>query len=93
LEFEWEEEKDAENLRQHGVSFPQAALAFRDPLSDESFDDRRDYGEDRFIHIGSSEGQVLKVAYTEREGDRIRIISARRATKDEQEYYYSQNPF
>jgi uncharacterized protein len=93
LEFEWDEAKAAENLRKHGVSFAQSALAFRDLLAVEFFDDRRDYGEDRFIHIGSSEGQVLTVAYAERGGDRIRIISARRATKDEQEYYYSQNPF
>jgi uncharacterized protein len=85
--------KAAENLRDHGVSFAQAALAFRDLLAVEIFDDREDYGEDRFIHIGLSEGQVLTVAYTERAGDRIRIISARRATKDEQAYYHSQNPF
>jgi uncharacterized DUF497 family protein len=90
-EFEWDEEKAAENLRKHGVSFPQAALAFRDPLAVDLFDDREDYEEDRFLHIGSYAGQVLTVAYTERGGDRIRIISARRATKDEQEYYQSQN--
>jgi uncharacterized DUF497 family protein len=41
---------------------------FGDPLVVEVFDDRLNYGEDRFIHIGSSEGQVLTVAYTGREG-------------------------
>ena len=88
-----DEAKAVENLRKHGISFPQAALAFRDLLAVELFDDRRNSGEDRFIHIGSSERQLLTVAYAERGGDRIRIISARRATKDEQEYYHSQKPF
>ena len=93
LEFEWDEKKAAGNLRKHGVSFPEAALAFLDPMAIELFDDRENYGEERFIHIGASEGQILTVAYAEREGDRIRIISARRATKNEQEYYRSQNSF
>jgi uncharacterized protein len=90
VEFEWDVEKAAENLRKHGVSFPQAVLSFRDLLALEFLDDRRNYGEARFVRIASSDEQVLTVVYTEREGDRIRIISARRATKDEQEYYYSQ---
>lgn len=90
LEFEWDVEKAVENLRKHGTSFPQAVLSFRDPLAVEFLDDRRDYGEDRFVHVAVSDGQVLTIVYTEREGDCIRIISARRATKDEQEYYYSQ---
>ena len=92
LEFEWDEEKAAENLRRHRVSFPQAALAFYDLIAVELFDDRRNYGEDRFIHIGMTEGQILTVVYTEREDTRIRIISARKASKDEQAYYYRQSP-
>jgi hypothetical protein len=92
LEFEWDQEKAAENLRRHGVSFPQAALAFYDLIAVELFDDRRNYGEDRFIHIGMTEGQILTVVYTEREDNRIRIISARKASKDEQAYYYRQSP-
>jgi uncharacterized DUF497 family protein len=89
-EFEWDDEKAAKNLEKHGISFAQAIPAFHDPLAIDVFDDREDYGEDRFILIGMCEGQVLTVAYTER-GDRTRIISARRATKDEQAYYHSQN--
>jgi uncharacterized protein len=53
-------------------------------------DDRNDYGEDRFTRIGMVEGTLLFVSYTERD-DRIRIISARRATKHEQNDYYRQN--
>jgi putative transcriptional regulator len=64
VEFEWDEEKAVENLRKHGLGFPQATLAFRDPFAADLVDDREDYGEDRFIHIGSSAGQVLALAYT-----------------------------
>jgi len=54
-------------------------------------DDRQDYGEDRYVIIGMAEGQVLLfVAYTERD-ERLRIISARRATGDEQEHYFKHN--
>ena len=57
----------------------------------ERLDDREDYGEERFVMIGMAEGNVvLIVAYTER-GERIRIISARRAAQYEQEDYFQQN--
>ena len=62
-----------------------------DDFAVELLDDREAYGEERFVIIGMAEGQVLLfVAYTEREG-RIRIISARRATKYEQDHYFRQN--
>jgi len=64
---------------------------FNDPFAIERLDDREDYGEDRFVMIGMAEGNVLLyVAYTERE-ERIRIISARRATHNEQEDYFRHN--
>ena len=50
-------------------------------------DERRDYGENRFIAIGILRNQVVVVAYTER-GENIRIISARKATKNEKNYYF-----
>ena len=92
MEFEWDQNKAARNLRRHGVSFVQATLAFCDPLAIEWLDDRAEYGEDRIVLVGISAGQLLTIVYAER-ADRIRMISARRATKDEQEYYYSQNAF
>jgi len=53
------------------------------PFALEFLDDRQDYGEDRYVIIGMAEGQVLSfIAYTERD-ERVRIISARRATGDE----------
>ena len=91
LEFEWYKPKAAANLRDHGVNFELAKSVFRDPFAIERLDDREDYGEERFVIVGMAEGPVvLYVAYTEREG-RIRIISARRATQNEQDDYFTQN--
>ena len=91
MEFEWNEAKARANLRAHGVTFELARTIFRDPFAIELLDDRRDYGEPRFIIIGMAEGRVpLFVAYTERD-EKIRIISARRATQYEQDDYFRQN--
>jgi len=90
LEFEWHEAKAAANLRDHGVSFELAKTVFRDPFAIERVDDREDCGEERFVIVGMVEGSVvLYVAYTER-ATRIRIISARRATQNEQDDYFRQ---
>ena len=91
MEFEWHDAKAEANLQAHGVSFDLAKTVFKDPFAVERLDDREDYGEERFVLIGSAEGNVvLFVAYTEREG-RIRIISARRATQNEQDDYFRQS--
>ena len=90
MEFEWDDAKAAANLRDHGVSFAQAAAACRDPFAVEWIDDRKDYGEERINLLGMCEGVILHVTYTER-GERIRIISARRAERHEQDDYYRQN--
>jgi len=90
LDFEWDDDKAAANVRKHGVSFEQAALAFRDLFAVEWLDIRESYGEERIILVGTSQGQILAVVYTERE-ERIRIISARRATKHEKDTYFHQN--
>jgi uncharacterized DUF497 family protein len=91
LEFGWHDAKAEANLQAHGVSFDLAKTVFKDPFAVERLDDREDYGEERFVIIGMAEGHVvLFVAYTERE-ERIRIISARRATQHEQDDYFRQN--
>jgi uncharacterized DUF497 family protein len=91
VEFEWHDAKAEANMQAHGVSFDLAKTVFKDPLAVERLDDREDYGEERFVIIGMAEGRVvLFVAYTERE-ERIRIISARRATQNEQDDYFRQN--
>jgi uncharacterized DUF497 family protein len=89
--FEWDNNKAASNIRDHaGVTFEQAATAFSDPFAVEWLDKRQDYGEERSVLLGMTGGQLLYVAYTER-GDNIRIISARRATRHEQDIYFRQN--
>ncbi|NOT55600.1 MAG: BrnT family toxin [Deltaproteobacteria bacterium] len=91
LIFEWDDDKAARNIRDHdGVTFEQAAVAFRDPFAVEWIDDREDYGEERSIVLGMIGGQLLTVVYTER-GEHIRIISARRATRHEYHHYFRQN--
>ena len=91
LEFEWDPVKAELNLREHGVSFDEATTIFRDTLSITISDpDHSDY-EDRFIDIGMSHRmQLLVVSYTERK-DKIRIISARRATRAERKNYEETN--
>jgi uncharacterized DUF497 family protein len=78
LEFEWHAAKAEANLQVHGVSFESAKAVFKDPFAIERLDDRKDYGEERFIITGMAEGHV-------------RIISARRATQREQDDYIKQN--
>jgi uncharacterized DUF497 family protein len=90
LKFEWNKSKAKDNYVKHGVSFELAEKVFKDPFAMEFPDDRQDYGEERFVILGMVDGQVLYVAYTERK-EAIRIISARRATKDEEEAYFEQN--
>ena len=91
MEFEWHDAKAEANLQAHGVSFDLAKTVFKDPFAIERLDDREEHGEERFVIIGAAEGRVLLfVAYTDRE-ERIRIISARRATQNEQDDYFQQN--
>ncbi len=91
LEFEWDEAKAEMNRRTHGVSFELATTVFRDPFAMERIDDRADYGEERFIIVGMAEPKILLfVAYAERD-EKIRLISARRVTRHEEEDYFNQN--
>ena len=88
--FEWNPTKAARNLIDHKVSFEQAAIACSDPFAVEWIDEREDYDEERSALLGICGREILYVAYTERGGN-IRIISARRAEKYEQDGYYRQN--
>lgn len=90
LRFEWDPRKAEWNLKMHGVSFREATSVFRDPLSITISDPDHSDSEARFVDLGvSHRGRVLVVSYTER-GDNIRIISARRATRQEQRQYESE---
>ncbi len=87
LVFEWDPVKAEANFRKHGVAFEEAATVFGDPLSVTIADPLHSAGEHRFIIVGRSRpGRILVVAHVER-GDRIRLISARRATKPERKQY------
>lgn len=89
-EFEWDDDKASANFAKHGVSFETAAQAFRDTHALEFEDDRENYGEERRILLGMTDGTVLTVVFVERGEELIRIISARRATKNEQDRYFRQ---
>lgn len=85
--FEWDAEKDAANLRKHGVTFREAASAFGDPLAITIPDIRHSEEENRYALLANSErGRLLAVMHTER-GESIRIISARPATPRERRAY------
>jgi len=88
--FEWLREKAHANWRDHGVTFDQAAKAVSDHFAIEAIDDREDHGEERMNLIGMCEGVILHVTYTVR-GERVRIISARRAERHEQNNYFRAN--
>jgi len=85
--FEWDPGKAAANHRKHGVSFDEAATAFADPFGIVVDDPRHSADETRVVLLGHSESsRVLAVMFTER-GDRIRLISARKATRREHRHY------
>ncbi len=88
LRFSWDERKAARNLRDHGVSFPEAATAFGDPLSLTVPDPDHSESEERFLLLGQSQrNRLLVVVHAERAADEIRIISARLAARHERRQY------
>ena len=89
-EFERDAAKAAANRRKHGVGFEFATAAFRDMFAIEWLDDREHHGEARMVLLGMAEGTLLVVVHVER-GDRVRLISARRATRNEQDLYFREN--
>ena len=87
LEFEWDDKKAIGNRSKHGVSFEEATTVFGDPLAAIFDDEAHSSDEPREIIVGHSNlERLLLVSFTERPG-RIRIISARRATKRERKDY------
>lgn len=89
--FEWHKKKAEQNLQKHGISFDEAKTVFSDELFITVVDEEHSDDEERFITIGfSNVGKLLMVAHTDRKG-RIRIISARKATKNEEDFYSKTN--
>ena len=88
LKFVWDAEKAEINYKKHNVLFKVAARVFLDNNRIDNYDEFHSDDEERIKTIGRVQ-KILTVIYTERE-DRTRIISARRATKDEEDEYYEQ---
>lgn len=87
MAFEWDPSKATQNVLKHQVTFEEAATIFDDPLYIMLLDEEHTVAEDRYLSIGMSHlGRVLLVAHADRD-DHIRIISARKATKNEQRFY------
>jgi uncharacterized DUF497 family protein len=85
--YEWDLAKAAANVRKHRISFEEAASVFLDAAALTFWDPDHSEDEDREITIGrSARSRILFVAHAAREG-RIRIISARRATRQERRQY------
>jgi uncharacterized DUF497 family protein len=86
MRFLWDPPKRKQNLKDHGLDFMDAARVFQGPTYTFE-DDRFHYEERRFVTLGLLNGLPVSVVHTET-GDRIRVISFRKATKREQEIFF-----
>jgi uncharacterized DUF497 family protein len=88
LNFEWDANKNASNIKKHSVSFDEAKTVFTDEYARLISDPDHSENEDRFILLGASiDSKLLVVCHCVREGESIRIISARKADKQERKVY------
>ena len=89
IQFEWNPEKASSNAQKHGVSFEEAKSVFYDEFAIQFFDEAHSSDEERFLFLGmSAQAKLLLVCHCERDsGNTIRIISARKATKQEARFY------
>ncbi len=89
IDFEWDDKKSKTNIKKHGISFEEATTVFYDEQAIEFYDDEHSEWEDRFLMLGlSNRLNLLIVCHCYRESNnKIRIISARKATKNESKYY------
>ena len=88
MAFEWDPAKNLANIHKHGVSFETAKRIFEGPIMTR-FDNRREYEEERYISVGEVARAHIAVAHTDRDG-RIRLISARPASRRERQDYHEQ---
>lgn len=88
MKFEWDEAKRRTNVAKHGIDFADLEPLF-DGLTVTMLDNRFDYGEARFVTFGILNGIVLMVVHTETDTV-IRLISARKAAKNEEKYYFEE---
>ena len=84
--FDWDKKKRKTNIKKHRIDFSELRKVFEKPMLTR-VDNRKDYGEIRWISLGDLDGEIVVLIYTEKENN-IRLISARRATKNEESIYY-----
>ena len=90
VKFEWDKAKELKNIEKHGISFDEASSVFYDDFAVQFYDvEHSELEEDRFLILGiSNSSRLLMVCHCEKEsGEILRIISARKATKNEQKFY------
>lgn len=93
LDFDWDDDKAASNLKKHKISFEEAKTVFADSFSITLGDPTHSVDEHRFVDIGASaNGEILVVSYIER-GQKIRLIGCRKATKAERKIYEERERF
>ena len=96
MKFEWDRAKERANIRKHGVTFEEASYVFADPFGLNRYDDEHSDEEERWVLLGRSLRQTLLVVvhtYRDKNGQEYaRIISARKATKREEETYKARSP-
>jgi len=88
MRFEWDEKKRLSNIKKHGIDFVDIPAMFDGDIVT-VIDDRFDYGETRYQTLGLLKSRVIMVVHTESETV-IRIISARKANKDEEKIYFTE---
>lgn len=86
MNFEWDEDKNRENIRKHGLSFDETWKIFETPVLEE-LDERTYHGEQRWNGIGLLDNRIVVVTFTHRAEDTIRIISLRKALKHERKNF------
>lgn len=85
MKLEWDNNKNEANIQRHGIDFHDAALIFEHPMLIKP-DTRKDYGEKRLVGLGLLYEVVIVIVFTKR-GDAIRVISIRRANRNERKVY------
>lgn len=96
MKFEWDIGKETINIQKHGVSFEEASYVFADPFALNRYDGEHSDDEDRWILLGKSLNEIILIVVhtfkTDSGTEFVRIISARKATKNEKQMYYKRCP-
>lgn len=92
MKFEWDENKNRANIQKHGIDFAEAIYVFSDKFALSIPDDEHSDDEERWVILGKNlHEKVVLVVHTFRDNDIIRIISARKAIKSEQQAYHARS--